>query len=191
MSNYTSKHSAGKGKADRSKKTQKVLIIVIIAVLAVIIAAALIFIFVPGAESGIGNLFSGNKGYVPETQDGTTNLSPYYQNGILPTSADRHDITVIKGGGANGADFYGKWKMNDHDTYIFDGEGRGIFLAINKNGGIDAQFTFLYSAENGKLGIDYDGANGADYEYDYTIDGANMTWIRSGNTYTLEKVADE
>lgn len=196
MSNYNSKHSAdtpktGKAKADNTKKAQKVLIIVIVAVLAVIIAATLIFVFVPGAESGISGLFGGKPAYVPETQNGTTNLTPYYENGILPTSSDRHDITVISGGGANGADLYGRWQMNDHDTYIFDGQGRGIFLALNSSGGIDKQFTFMYSAENSKLGIDYDGQNGADFEYDYTIDGDSMTWSRSGKTYTLTRVGDE
>lgn len=198
MSNYTSKHSAGGSHSGKSggskgdKKTQKILIIVIVCVLTVIIAAALIFIFVPGAESGVSNLFGGKSGgYVPETQSVTTNITPYYEDGVLPTSSDRHDITVIAGGGANGADLCGTWKMNDHDTYIFDGLGRGVFLAINKDGGIDFKFTFVYSAENGQLGIDYDGENGSDHFYDYTLDGDTMTWSRAGKTYTLEKVEDE
>ncbi|MBQ3331246.1 MAG: hypothetical protein IJG87_08735 [Ruminococcus sp.] len=194
MSNYTSKHSSDKsrsGKDGGAKKKQKILIIVIICVLAVIIAAALIFIFVPGAESGVSGIFGGKPAYVPETQDVTTNITPYYNDGILPTSSDRHDITVISGGGANGGDFYGTWKMNDHDTYIFDGLGRGIFLAVNKDGGIDFKYTFLYSAQDGVLGIDYDGANGADQEYSYTIDGDKMSWTRAGQTYTLEKVEEE
>ncbi|MBQ3285784.1 MAG: hypothetical protein IJH40_09120 [Ruminococcus sp.] len=197
MSNYTSKHSAGGSHSGKSgskgdKKTQKILIIVIICVLAVIIAAALIFIFVPGAESGVSNLFGGKSdGYVPETQSVTTNITPYYNDGVLPTSSDRHDIDIIYGGGANGADLYGTWKMNDHDTYIFDGLGRGIFLAVNKDGNIDFKFTFVYSAQDGKLGIDYDGDNGEDRFYDYTIDGDTMTLTFNGNTYTLEKVEEE
>lgn len=196
MSNYSPKHPASGGSrakaSDGDKKKQKILIIVILIVLAVIIAAALIFVFVPGAESGISKLFGGsNNGYVPETQDGTTNLTPYYENGILPTAADRHDITIIYGGGANGADLLGRWQVNDHDTYIFDGQGRGIFLALDNNGEINKEFTFTYSAENGKLGIDYDGENGSDYEFDYTLVGDTLTLSRSGQTYTMKRVADE
>ena len=83
MSNYTSKHSVDKTRSGKSAdaKKKKVLIIVIVAVLAVIIAAALIFIFVPGAESGVAGIFGGKPAYVPETQDGTTIISPYYENG--------------------------------------------------------------------------------------------------------------
>ena len=122
MSNYTSKHSVDKTRSGKSAdaKKKKVLIIVIVAVLAVIIAAALIFIFVPGAESGVSGFFGGKPAYVPETQDGTTIITPYYENGILPSAADRHDVDVIKGGGANGSDLLGKWQMGDHDTYLFD-----------------------------------------------------------------------
>ena len=193
MSNYSPKHPASGGSraAKADKKKQKVLIVVILIVLAVIIAAALIFVFVPGAESGVVSLFGGKPAFVPETQDGTTNLTPYYKDGMLPTAADRHEITIIYGGGANGAELLGRWQMNDHDTYIFDGQGRGVFLAINTSGGIDKEFTFTYSAENGKLGIDYDGQSGFDYEYDYTLDGDTMTLTRSGNTYTMKRVADE
>ena len=92
---------------------------------------------------------------------------------------------VIKGGGANGSDLLGKWQMGDHDTYLFDGQGRGIILT-----GVD-NYTFTYSAENGKLRIDYDGQNGSDFEYDYTLNGDKMTWTRGGKTYDLTKVAEE
>ena len=187
MSNYTSKHSVDKTRSGKSADAmkKKVLIIVIVAVLAVIIAATLIFIFVPGAESGVSGFFGGKPAYVPETQDGTTIISPYYQNGILPSAADRHDVDVIKGGGANGSDLLGRWQMGDHDAYLFDGQGRGIILT-----GVD-NYTFTYSAENGKLRIDYDGQNGSDFEYDYTLNGDKMTWTRGGKTYDLTKVAEE
>lgn len=187
MSNYTSKHSAARSHSGNSadSKKKKALIIVIVAVLVVIIAAALVFIFIPGAESGIAGIFGGKPAYVPETQDGTTIITPYYQNGILPSAADRHDVQVIKGGGANGSDLLGKWQMGEHDTYLFDGQGRGIILT-----GVD-NYTFTYSAESGKLRIDYDGQNGSDFEYDYTLSGDKMTWTRSGQTYDLTKVAEE
>ncbi|MBQ3266169.1 MAG: hypothetical protein IJH07_10380 [Ruminococcus sp.] len=189
MSNYTPKHpSSGASRAKQSdgdKKKQKVLIIVILAVLAIIIAAALIFIFVPGAESGVGKLFGGSGGYVPETQDGTTIISPYYENGILPTSGERHDIEIIYGGGTNADELLGTWDLDGNTIYKFDGQGRGIMLT-----GVD-NYTFIYSAQNGKLGIDMDSDGSVDREYSYTITGDKLTLDGAGYHFEFSKTTDD
>ena len=52
--------------------------------------------------------------------------------------------------------------------------------------GVD-NYTFVYSAENGKLGIDMDTAKGSDFEYDYSVSGDTLTMTRDGNTFTLTK----
>lgn len=188
MSNYTSKHSADNSRGSKNsdvKKKQKILIVVILCVLAVIIAAALILIFVPGAESGVTRLFGGNSGYVPETQDGTTIISGYYENGVLPTSGSRHDIDVIYGGGANADELLGTWDIDGNTIYKFDGRGRGIMLT-----GVD-NYTFLYSAENGKLAIDMDSDGGVDREYNYTISGNKLTLDGGGYHFEFTKTSDQ
>ena len=193
MSNYSPKHPSSGGsrakqpdssrakQSDGDKKKQKILIVAILVVLAVIVAAALIFIFVPGAESGLGGIFKGNSGYVPETQDGTTIISKYYENGILPTTGSRHDVTVINGGGRDAGELEGSWALDDVTIYEFDGKGRGIMLTAVDN------YTFLYSAENGKVAIDYDGDGGTDREYTYTIDGDHMTFTLGDAKYVFTK----
>ena len=195
MSNYSPKHPSRDSESSRSgshtasrakssggdKKKQKILIIAIIAVLVIVIVAALVLIFIPGAESGFGKIFSGTDSYVPETQNGTTIISQYYQNGVLPTSGDRHDVNVINGGGRNASDLEGKWSLDDVTIYEFDGLGRGIMLT-----GVD-NYTFLYSAEDGKLCIDYDIDGGTDKEYDYTIDGDTLTPTSGSKTYVFTK----
>ena len=125
--------------------------------------------------------------YVPQYQKTTTNISSYYEKDesgrILPTAADRHDITVIEGGGANVSDVYGEWAVDQNTTYVFDGMGRGIVLTGAGN------YTFVYSAQDGKLRIDNDVQNGDDVEYSYTIDGDKMYWERgNGQKFTLTKV---
>lgn len=170
--------------ADQKKK--KGLIIAIVSVLVVVILIALVFIFAPSDGSFLGirgsGVLTGGNGYVPETQDGTTNISPYYQDGILPTAADRHDIHLIEGGGADAGELYGKWELDQATTYMFDGQGRGIMLT-----GVD-NYTFNYSAENGKLGIDFDTINGSDFEYDYTVSGDKLTMTRGSSTFNLTRV---
>lgn len=181
------------GSADEKKK-KRTLTIAIVVILCVVIVVSLLFIFAPADGSvlgirGAGVLSGGNKKdsdlalrVESETQSGTTNISPYYSNGVLPTAADRHDINIIPNGGANASDLLGKWKLDQGTTYMFDGQGRGIMLT-----GVD-NYTFVYSAENGKLGIDMDTITGNDYEYDYTISGDTLTMTRDGNTFTLTKV---
>lgn len=170
MSNYSPKHpSAGEKKPADSKKMNKILVVILLVVLAIVIAAAAIFIFVPGAEQGVSNLFGGQSGYVPETQDGTTIISQYYNNGILPTSGTRHDVDVISGGGASAAELTGVWKLDEVTVYEFDGKGRGIMLTAVDN------YTFIYSAQDGKLAIDYDLDGGTDRLYDYTVNGNKLT----------------
>lgn len=128
-----------------------------------------------------------NTPYEPEYQKETTILSTYYQQDeqgrILPTSSDRHDIEVIEGGGANANELQGEWMLGEHTTYIFDGVNRGILLT-----GVD-NYTFVYSAQDGKLRIDIDVKNGEDIECAYSIDGDTMTWNRTnGQVHTLKRV---
>lgn len=179
------------------KKKKKTLVIVIVAILCLVIVVSLLFILAPsdGSFLGIhgagvftggnnnGEGFSGN-GITGERQTVTTNITPYYKDGILPTAADRHDIAVIENGGKNASDLHGTWKLDQGTTYMFDGYGRGIMLT-----GVD-NYTFVYSAENGKLCIDMDTIAGNDYEYDYSISGDTLTMTRDANTFTLTKIAE-
>ena len=186
----TGRQTPGNITADEKKK-KKTLTIAIIAILGLVIVVSLLFIFLPTDGSvlgirGAGVLTGGgNADVVAEkslaTQNGTTNITPYYNNGVLPTAADRHDITIVENGGANASELYGKWKLDEGTTYMFDGQGRGIMLT-----GVD-NYTFVYSAENGKLGIDMDTAKGSDFEYDYSVSGDTLTMTRDGKTFTLTK----
>ncbi len=187
---YSPKHpssdtsGAKKPSTSSKKKNQKTVITIILVVLALVVVAALIFIFVPGAENGIGRLFSGNQSqYVPETQDGTTIISQYYQNGILPTSGNRHDVEVIKGGGRNASEVEGIWSLDGNTVYEFDGRGRGIMLTAVDN------YTFVYSAENGDLVVDFDIDDAMDARYTYTVSGDTLTLSRGGQEYKFTKKA--
>lgn len=187
---YSPKHpsadasNAKKASPADPKKKQKTVLAVVLGILALVIVAALIFIFVPGAESGIGNLFSGNKSqYVPETQDGTTIISQYYQNGVLPTSGSRHDVEVISGGGKNASEVEGVWDLDGNTIYEFDGRGRGIMLTSVDN------YTFVYSAENGELLIDMDIDGAIDTRYTYTLSGDTLTLSRGGSEFKFTKKA--
>lgn len=174
------------------KKKKKTLTIAIIVILCLVIVVSLLFIFLPsdgsvlgihgaGVLSGGGNNADVVAKNVEEKQNGTTNITPYYKNGVLPTAADRHDIHIAENGGANASELLGTWKLDQGTTYVFDGQGRGIMLT-----GVD-NYTFVYSAENGKLGIDMDTAKGSDFEYDYSISGDTLTMTRDGKTFTLTK----
>lgn len=167
------------------KKKQKGLIAAIVAVLVVVIIVALTFILAPSDGSFLGirgaGVFPGK--YVPEVQSETTIISQYYKNGILPTSGSRHDISVIKGGGADAAEMLGKWRLDDVSSYIFDGAGRGMMIT-----GVD-NYSFVYSAQDGKLAIDFDTDKGNDFEYDYKIDGDTLTMTRNNQTFVLTKQA--
>ena len=187
---YSPKHpSADASNAKKAapadpKKKQKTVLAVVLGILALVIVAALIFIFVPGAESGIGKLFSGNKSqYVPETQNGTTIISQYYQNGILPTSGNRHDVEVISGGGKNVSELEGIWDLDGNTIYEFDGRGRGIMLTSVDN------YTFVYSAENGELIVDFDIDDAMDARFTYTLGGDTLTLSRGGQEYRFTKKA--
>ena len=162
--------------ADQKKK--KTLTIAIVVVLCVVIAVSLLFILAPSDGSflgihGAGVISGSGRGNGAQIQDG-----------ILPTSADRHDIHLAENGGANASDLLGKWRLDQGTTYVFDGQGRGIMLT-----GVD-NYTFLYSAENGKLGVDMDTISGNDFEYDYSVNGDTLTMTRDGKTYTLKKEAE-
>ncbi len=189
MSSYSPKRAASDAtkssspqKPNRDDKLKKGLIIAILVVLVIIIAAAMVVLFVPGAETGVSNFFSGKSGgYVPETQGETTNITPYYENGILPTTGHRHDITVISGGGTDAAEVTGTWKLDDVTIYMFDGKGRGIMLTAVNN------YTFLYSAQDGKLAIDFDSDGGADREYQYVINGDRLTMTFGNQKFEFKK----
>ena len=170
------------------KKKKKTLIIAIVVILVLVIAVALFFLF----SRGNGGLFgrhnkSGLSNQVGQSaqQEGTTNITPYYKNGVLPTSSDRHDIALAPNGGANASELLGTWRLDQGTTYMFDGRGRGIMLT-----GVD-NYTFIYSAENGKLGIDMDTSVGNDFEYDYSVSGDTLTMTRDGRSFTLTKTADQ
>lgn len=178
------------------KKKKKTLTIAIVAILGVVILVSLTFIFAPADGSFLGirgaGVFSGGSkinGWEAEyaEADGTTNITPYYENGVLPTSSDRHDITLAENGGANASELLGRWKLDEGTTYMFDGKGRGILLTGADN------FTFLYSAEKGKLGIDMDTIVGNDFEYDYTVSGDTLTMTRDNGatSFTLTKISDQ
>lgn len=173
--------------SDADQKKKKNLTIAIVVVICVVIAVSLLFILAPADGSFLGIRGAGvipGSGNAAETQNGTTIISSYYQNGVLPTSADRHDITLAPNGGANASELLGKWKIDQGTTYVFDGQGRGILLT-----GVD-NYTFLYSAENGKLGIDIDTVAGNDFEYDYSVNGDTLTITRDGKTFTMKKEAE-
>ena len=179
------------------KKKKKILTIAIIAVLCVVIAVSLLFIFAPADGSFLGipgagilsrNDDGGSINYTPETQGETTNISAYYDNGVLPTAADRHDISLRANGGADASDLYGTWVAEQGTTYIFDGQGKGVMLTGKDQ---SDSFTFDYSAENGRLGIDMDTVSGNDFEYDYTVDGDTLTLTRDGYSFTLKKSDDQ
>lgn len=178
---YSPKHPnrASAPASDGKKKKQKTLTAVVLIVLAVIVIVALVFIFAPSDGSFLG--IRGSR-YVPEKQDGTTNLSQYYSDGILPTSGSRHDVSVIKGGGSAGAQFLGTWQLDEVTTYEFDGQGRGIMLTAVDN------YTFVYSADGGKLDIDFDIDDAMDSEYSYSMAGDKLTISRGGATYEFKKV---
>ena len=188
---YSPKHpsadSSGAKKAAPSdpKKKQKTILAVIFGILAVVVVAALIFALVPGAGSGLKGLFTGGNSskYVPETQDGTTIISQYYQNGILPTSGNRHDVEVIEGGGKDAAEIEGIWDLDGNTIYEFDGRGRGIMLTAIDN------YTFVYSAENGELIVDFDIDDAMDARYTYTLAGDTLTLSSGGREYKFTKKA--
>lgn len=175
------------------KKKKKTLTIAIVSILGLVILVSLLFIFAPSDGSflgirGAGVLQKGKSNGLSEqavTQDGTTNITPYYKNGVVPTSADRHDITLAPNGGANASELLGTWKLDQGTTYMFDGKGRGIMLT-----GVD-NYTFAYSAQDGKLGIDMDTATGSDFEYDYSVSGDTLTMTRDGRSFTLTKTTDQ
>ena len=178
----SSAHSAASAAA---KPKQKGLLIAIVAVLVVVVVIALTFILAPSDGSFLGIRGAGviPGKYVPETQGETTIITQYYNDGVLPTSGSRHDITVIEGGGANAADLLGSWKLDEVTSYVFDGAGRGMMLT-----GVD-NYSFMCSAQDGKLAIDFDIDKGSDFEYDYVIDGDTLTITRNGQTFVLTKAA--
>lgn len=190
----TRRSSAGSLTAAEKKK-KKTLTIAIVSILGLVILVSLLFIFAPSDGSFLGirgaGVLGGNKNTLSNQvgqdnkQDGTTNITPYYKNGVVPTSADRHDITLAPNGGANASELLGTWKLDQGTTYMFDGKGKGIMLT-----GVD-NYTFAYSAENGKLGIDMDTAAGSDFEYDYSVSGDTLTMTRDGRSFTLTKITDQ
>lgn len=187
MSKYTPRRTApsASGRAKKRSggdKKMKILVIAIFVVLCIIIAAALLVVLVPGAESGISNFFTGkSSAYVPETQGETTIITPYYDNGILPTTGSRHDITVIEGGGASASEVTGSWKLDNVTVYMFDGRGRGVMLTAVDN------YTFLYSAQDGKLAIDFDSDGGADREYSYVVSGDSLTLTNGEQKFEFKR----
>lgn len=187
---YSPKHNdKGNAPAPEQKKKQKTLIFILLGALAVIIVVALIFFFRSfnsGSSQGeIGSITNDSDGYVPETQDGTTNISIYYEDGIVPTTGSVHNVTIIEGGGANVRDVEGKWNLDDNTYLQFDGQGKGFMHVANDK----EHLHFRYSAENGVLAIDMDSDASLDKEYHYELDGDSLTLTNSdGQVYNLTKV---
>ena len=191
---YSPKHNSTKEDTSVStpEKTrkQKPLIIALLAVLAVVIVVSLILLLRSCASSSDDAnkpVFGGNDsdGYVPETQDGTTNISIYYEDGIVPTTGSVHNVTIIEGGGANVRDVEGKWNLDDNTYLQFDGQGKGFMHVANDK----EHLHFRYSAENGVLAIDMDSDASLDKEYHYELDGDSLTLTNSdGQVYNLTKV---
>lgn len=180
MSDYSPKHggasadNSNKPESGSGKKNTKILIISVVAILAAVIVVALVAILNNGSDPIFG-LFSSN------SQDGTTSLSKYYPGGVTPTTGSRHDVSLISGGGADAAEIAGLWKIDDITSYEFDGLGRGIMhTAVDR-------YTFRYSAENGKLDVDFDIDNAMDAEFTYKISGGTMTMSRNGVDYKMTK----
>ena len=176
--------------ASGDKKKTKIIVIVVVAVLAVIAAIALIFILWP--NNPIGNIFTGGSSADGgnnsiETQSETTNISIYYEDGIVPTTGSVHGVTIIEGGGANARDFEGRWNLDDNTYFQFDGQGKGFIHAANDM----EHFHFRYSAQDGVLAIDMDRDSATDKEYQYVLDGDNLTLTNSDNqVYKLTRVGE-
>lgn len=171
MSASTKRPADDKEKMTSSAERKKKILIAVILVALVVAVAVILIVFAGGklAEN------------VPNSQDGTTIITKYYENGVLPTSGDKHDVTVIEGGGTSAAELEGIWKLDEITVYEFDGRDRGIMLTAVDN------YTFVYSAQDGKLNIDFDYDGATDSEYTYAIDGDKLTMSRSGMDYELTK----
>lgn len=201
---YSPKHGSGKKQSSKpaestdsssvepftpqNKKRAKIVAILLLVLFAAGIIVALFFIIKPKlapdkvtatesytvqATAPAGSEYSGSY----------TSSSPVlqYSNGEIPTSGERHDVTVISGGGPDAMEIIGTWYVDEWTGYIFDGYGRGVMLTSNDN------YTFAYSAQNGHLIIDYDNDKGMDTEYVYILNGDNLTLKRGNSQYNLKK----
>ena len=172
-----------KHSASTAQKTKRTLFSVIALALVAVVLLSMVFVACGSKDD------DKKKGaYTPQYQKETTNITPYYKKTdkgvVLPTSGTRHDVTVIEGGGRDAGELYGTW-VDSHNAsrLIFDGECRGIMVSDPKN------VTFMYSAEDGLLRVDYDLDERADdIEYTYSISGDKLTMTHSGMTtvYTKE-----
>lgn len=164
---YSPKHdtdqTAARTSADKPamdpKKKQKIGVIVLLAVLGVIVIVMLVLILKPSGP----------------------NPSPLYPDGVLPTSGTRHEVHVLPNGGKDAMEVNGLWRLDQVTLYEFDGYGRGIMHTA-----VD-DYSFVYSAQDGLLEIDYDTDNGQDTEYTYVIDGDSLTISRGETVYQFTK----
>lgn len=172
MSASTKRPSDDRGKKISSAEGKKKILIAVILIALIVAVAVILIVFTRGGESAEN---------APESQGGTSIISQYYEDGVLPTAGDRHDVISIEGGGTSASEFLGTWKLDEITVYKFDGHDRGIMLTAVDN------YTFVYSAQDGKLNIDFDYDGATDSEYTYSIDGDKLTMSRSGMDYVLTR----
>ena len=103
----------------------------------------------------------------------------------LVASGSRHDVNVLPDGGKNVSDIEGLWSLDGATMYRFDGEGHGVLYTPAKK-----EFTFVYSAEDGILDMDFNNDEGQDPEYRYSINGDTLTLTRGTNTYNCTRVIE-
>ena len=94
---------------------------------------------------------------------------------------DNTTATTVESGGTPASELEGIWKLDDITAYEFDGHDRGVMLTAVDN------YTFAYTAQDGKLNIDFDYEGATDSEYTYTINGDKLTMSRNGKDYELTK----
>lgn len=166
--------NAAKAKSPEKKQSQKYIVIGVLAVLAVIIVVALV-VLLRGCTGPSGT----NGNY--EGSFTSPNSVLGYSNGQIPTTGNRHDVTVTGDGGPDAMEVMGNWRIDEITVYKFDGYGRGVMLTAVDN------YTFAYCAINGHLIIDFDVDNAMDSDYTYKVNGNKMTISRNGQDFNFTK----
>ena len=178
----------------QNKKRAKIVAIILLVLFAAGIILALIFIIKPvfateetPAATEASAPAHTEAATVVENTGSYTSSNPVlqYSDGEIPTSGERHDVTVAADGGADAMEIIGTWYVDKWTAYIFDGYGRGVMLTSNDN------YTFAYSAQYGQLIVDYDNDKGMDTEYSYILDGDKLTLKRGKNEYKLTRELEQ
>ena len=97
------------------------------------------------------------------------------------TYGTRHDVQILPGGGENVSEVTGTWTSDNVTVMTFDGEGRGtMHTAVD-------DYQFAYSAQDGKLAIDFDFDGSDDTEFTYSVNGDTLDMKRGTQEYHLKK----